>query len=270
MQGLLAEKGLHTVCEDAKCPNRVECWNRGTATLMILGDVCTRNCKFCAVKSGNPEKIDTAEPGRVVAAASAMNLQHLVLTSVTRDDLADGGAGVFADCIERMRWEMPDTTVEVLIPDFRGDAENLETVLAAGPAVLNHNIETVKRLQADIRPQASYEGSMQVLKRSAQYSDEIAVKSGMMVGLGETDGEVFETLRDLFGAGCRFLTVGQYLAPSDKHWPADRYVPPERFREYAEWARSIGFEQVESAPLVRSSYRAAEMLNNYKRCLEAG
>lgn len=261
---MLNDLGLHTVCEDANCPNRLECWNSGTATMMIMGDTCTRDCAFCAVTSGTPDKLRRDEPKRVARAARELGLRHLVLTSVTRDDLADGGAGVFADCIAEVRSLLPDTTIEVLIPDFKGDRAALEMVLNAGPDVLNHNIETVRRLQSHIRPQASYDGSMEVLRTAAAWPGGMAVKSGIMVGLGETDSEVYEALHDLHRAGCRLLTIGQYLAPSPDHWPIDRYVEPQSFAEYARHAREIGFEGVASAPLVRSSYRAAEMVERLK------
>jgi len=260
VQQLLNDLGLHTVCEDANCPNRLECWNSGTATMMIMGDTCTRNCAFCAVASGTPEKLRRDEPQRVAEAAHELGLRHLVLTSVTRDDLDDGGAGVFADCIAAVRALMPDTTIEVLIPDFKGDRTALGRVLKAAPDVLNHNIETVRRLQAQIRPQASYQCSLDVLRAAAAWPGGPAVKSGIMVGLGETDSEVQETLHDLYQAGCRLLTIGQYLAPSPDHWPIDRYVDPQTFSNYACRAREIGFEAVASAPLVRSSYQAAEMV----------
>ncbi len=257
---LIEGSGLRTVCRDAQCPNRLECWNSGTATVMILGEKCTRSCTFCAVEKGEPEALDRDEPRRVIAAAKEMGVRHLVITSVTRDDLDDGGASVFAECIARARRELPQTTVEVLVPDFNGSLESLDTVLEAGPAVLNHNIETVERLQSQIRRQASYDVSLSVLRRAAERGPPMAVKSGIMVGMGETDDEVYRTLGDLHSAGCRLLTIGQYLAPSRRHWPVERYVEPHIFEEYARRAREIGFIGVASAPLVRSSYMAADMM----------
>lgn len=264
VQHLLGNLGLHTVCEDANCPNRVECWNSGTATMMILGDTCTRNCDFCAVASGTPKDPPRDEPERVAQAAQELGLRHLVLTSVTRDDLPDGGAGVFAECIRAVGSRMPTTTIELLIPDFNGDRKALETVLRADPDVLNHNIETVRRLQPRIRPQASYESSMRVLGTAAAWPGGAFVKSGLMVGLGESDGEVYATMEDLFRAGCRLLTIGQYLAPSPDHWPVDRYVEPDTFAEYARQARVIGFAAVAANPLVRSSYQAADMIRGLR------
>lgn len=260
VQRMLDDMGLHTVCEDAGCPNRLECWNSGTATMMIMGGVCTRNCAFCAVAGGRPETIETDEPDRIAAAAVELGLRHLVLTSVTRDDLADGGAQVFADCIAAVKERRPETTIEVLIPDLKGDTESIAKIMRAGPDVLNHNLETVRRLQPKIRPQASYECSLGVLRFAGEWPGSIAVKSGLMVGLGERDDEVEEAIADLYSVGCRFLTIGQYLAPSGEHWPVDRYVAPEQFERYAACARTIGFDGVASAPLVRSSYKAAEMM----------
>jgi lipoyl synthase len=259
VQRLLARMNLNTVCEDAKCPNRLECWNSGTATMMIMGEVCTRDCAFCAVATGRPADLDADEPERVAIAAEELNLRHLVLTSVTRDDLSDGGASIFADCIKAVRRRMPRTTIEVLIPDLKGERTSLATVFRAAPDVLNHNIETVRRLQARIRPQASYERSLAVLRAAADWPGGMAVKSGIMVGLGESDAELRETMQDLYDSGCRLLTIGQYLAPSSKHWPIERFVEPEIFERYAEQARATGFAAVAAAPMVRSSYHAAEM-----------
>ncbi len=267
---LLSDMQLRTVCEDAHCPNRVECWNSGTATVMILGDTCTRDCRFCAVRSGRPLAAETDEPERVVQAAMRMKLRHLVLTSVTRDDLDDGGAEIFAECIRAVHDKLPETTVEVLIPDFQGDEESLLTVLRATPDVLNHNVETVSRLQAQIRPQASYDCSLGVLRRAAEYHGTIAVKSGIMVGLGESDDELYETMADLYNVGCRLLTLGQYLRPGREYWAVDRYVEPGKFRHYAEKAKMIGFDAVESSPMARSSYNAAEMVERVKAVNNAG
>ncbi len=269
VQKLLADLNLNTVCASAKCPNRHECWNSGTATVMILGDVCTRACRFCAVKTGRGLPVDFGEPTRVAEAAEKLNLKHVVITSVTRDDLPDGGASAFAETIRAVRERTPNVVIEVLTPDF---LEHLDTVLDAGPDVFNHNLETVKRLQKTIRPQASYEQSLATLRRAAENPPrpsatppregnprKILIKSGMMLGLGETDEEIFQTLEDLYAAGCRLLTLGQYLAPTRKHHPIERFISPEHFDELAARAREIGFEGVAAGPLIRSSYRADEM-----------
>jgi lipoyl synthase len=257
---LVGRMGLHTVCRSARCPNIHECWGRGTATLMILGNLCTRACRFCAVPAGRPRGLDLDEPRRVGEAVRGMNLTHVVLTSVARDDLDDGGAGIFAETIRAVRAALPGATVEVLTPDFGGDEAAVGAVLDALPDVFNHNVETVSRLQPAIRPQASYGRSLSVLAQAAARGGDIAVKSGVMVGLGETDGEIEETLGDLFEAGCRLLTIGQYLQPSRNHRPVDRFVEPTAFDRFAEVARRMGFRGVASGPLVRSSYRAEELL----------
>ena len=253
---LLSKLQLNTVCSSAKCPNRHECWNRGTATVMILGDVCTRNCRFCNVKTGRPAPVDFDEPARVAEAAKMLNLRHVVITSVTRDDLADGGASVFAATIRAVKNEMPGVSVEVLTPDF---FEHLDIVLDAAPDVFNHNLETVRRMQKEIRPQAGYEKSLATLRKAAARGG-CYVKSGLMLGLGETDDEVFECFHDLHNAGVELLTLGQYLAPTREHHPVDRYISPVRFDELAEIARKTGFKGVAAGPLVRSSYRADELI----------
>ena len=260
VHGEVSSKGLHTVCQSARCPNLHECWQKGTATFLLLGGNCTRRCKFCAVDRGQPEALDDREPTRVAEAAASMKLSYVVLTSVTRDDLADGGAGVFAATIAELRRVIPGVRVEVLVPDFQGLETAMATVLKAGPDVFAHNIETVRRLQSEIRPQASYEVSMDVLRFAAKWQPAVGVKSGLMVGLGETDEEVRQTLDDLAGAGCRMVTIGQYLAPSRNHRAVSRFVPPEQFEVYAAWAREAGFSRVASAPLVRSSYMAEELM----------
>lgn len=257
---LVGDLGLHTVCKSAKCPNIHECWGHGTATLMLLGNFCTRACRFCAIPAGRPRGLDRDEPRRAAEAAKRMNLRHVVLTSVARDDLPDGGAGIFAETIRAIRRELPGATVEVLTPDFQGNMENLSIVLEARPDVFNHNLETVKRLQAAIRPQASYGRSLAVLRAAAESPDPPAVKSGIMVGLGETDEEVSEAMRDLYEAGVRLLTIGQYLQPTKAHRPVARFVPPEQFEAYEREARAIGFLGVASGPMVRSSYRAEDLL----------
>jgi len=272
---LIGECGLNTVCSGAQCPNKPECFRQGTAAFMILGDTCTRHCRFCAVKAGPPLPVDSDEPRRVADAAARLNLRHVVVTSVTRDDLSDGGAGVFAATIRAIRERLPDSRVEVLVPDFLGNRGSLDTVLGARPDVFNHNLETVRRLQGVIRPQADYERSLAVLRYAARWRDGAAggggspsgvmVKSGLMVGLGETDVEVREALLDLRAAGCGLVTIGQYLAPSQGHFPVARYVPPEGFAEYARWAREAGFAGVASGPLVRSSYHAGRQYEDSAR-----
>jgi lipoic acid synthetase len=258
---LLESLQLNTVCASAKCPNRHECWNSGTATVMILGNTCTRNCRFCNVNTGRPEPVDPGEPARVAEAAKRLNLRHVVITSVTRDDLPDGGAQSFSDTIRAVKAVMPSASVEVLTPDF---AEHLDTVLDARPDVFNHNLETVKRLQAVIRPQASYEKSLATLRKAAERGGAM-VKSGLMLGLGETDEEVFQCLEDLYAAGVRLLTLGQYLAPTREHYPVERYLSPEHFDALAAKARMMGFEGVAAGPLVRSSYRADELARNREK-----
>lgn len=266
---LVGNLGLHTVCKSAKCPNIHECWGQGTATLMLLGNECTRACRFCAIPAGRPKRLDTDEPRRVAAAAKRMKLQHVVLTSVARDDLPDGGAGIFADTIRAIRSELPGASIEVLTPDFQGDEASLAIVLDAKPDVFNHNLETVKRLQAAIRPQASYGRSLAVLKAAASRAEPPAVKSGLMVGLGETDDELMEAIRDLYDAGVRLLTIGQYLQPTRAHRPVARYVEPESFARYEAEARAIGFFGVASGPMVRSSYKAEELLRAAREAMLA-
>ena len=257
---LVSGLNLHTVCQSARCPNIHECWGRGTATVMILGEVCTRACRFCAVKSGRPGEIDEGEPERVAQAALAMNLRHIVVTCVTRDDLPDGGAAVFADTIRGLRAVLPDLDIEVLTSDFGGSPEALETVLGAAPDVFSHNLETVRRLQPVIRPQSSYGRSLGVLKQAASRRPRQVVKSAVMVGLGETEAEVVETMTDLREVGCDLLAIGQYLQPTRRHAHVERYIEPGEFDRYAERARELGFAGVASGPMVRSSYRADELL----------
>jgi lipoyl synthase len=255
---LLESLQLNTVCASAKCPNRHECWNRGTATVMILGNTCTRNCRFCNVNTGKPSPVDPDEPARVAEAAKRLNLRHVVITSVTRDDLPDGGAQAFANTIRAVKAAMPEASVEVLTPDF---VEHLDTVLDAAPDVFNHNLETVERLQATVRPQASYEKSLATLRKAAERGG-VQVKSGLMLGLGEMDEEIFQCLEDLYAAGVRLLTLGQYLAPTREHHPVERYLSPEHFDKLAARAWGIGFAGVAAGPLVRSSYRADELARN--------
>ena len=265
VHGLLADLDLHTVCQSAKCPNRHECWNSGTATMMILGDICTRHCRFCAVAKGSPVGVDLEEPLRVAVAAREMGLQYVVITSVTRDDLPDGGAGVFSETICAVRREIPGVRVEVLVPDFKGSQESLRAVLEAKPDVFAHNLETVRRLQPVVRPQASYECSLSGLRFAADFRPRVAVKSGLMLGMGESNEEVAQALGDLVKAGCEMLTLGQYLAPSAKHHPVARFVEPDEFEGCAAKARAIGFKSVAAAPRVRSSYKAAELLAAIRR-----
>ena len=253
---LLADESLNTVCQEARCPNIGECFNRGTATFMILGDTCTRACGFCAVDSGRPAPIDLLEPARLAAAVDRLGLAYVVITSVNRDDAEDGGAQIFASCIELIRRRMPETSVEVLIPDFEGNWDALETVLGASPTVLNHNMETVERLYPRVRFQARYERSLELLRRASEWRPRIPTKTGFMLGLGEERDEVSELLRDLRSVDVDLLTVGQYLRPSAKHLPVARYVPPQEFEEIRAEALSLGFRHVESGPMVRSSYHA--------------
>ncbi|MDH4101454.1 MAG: lipoyl synthase [Nitrospirota bacterium] len=255
---LLREHNLNTVCESARCPNIGECFSRPTATFMILGDHCTRACGFCAVDKGLPVAVDMEEANRIVQAATAMKLSHVVITSVTRDDLPDGGASLFADVVNKLREALPDALVEVLTPDFGGNRDALEVVLAAKPHIFNHNLETVPRLYEKVRPQADYRRSLQVLKEAKAMAPDRHTKSGIMAGLGETQNEVIAVLRDLKDADCDMVTIGQYLQPSRRHLPVIEYVRPEVFEEYRRIGEEIGFALVASAPLVRSSFNAAE------------
>lgn len=254
LRRLMRGLDLHTVCEEAGCPNIYECWRMGTATFMLLGDVCTRACSFCDVKTGRPGAVDEEEPARVAVAVAEMGLSHAVLTSVDRDDLPDGGAGVFAEAIRQIRERVPGCAVEVLIPDFKGDEGALGTVMAAAPDVLNHNTETVLRLQRDVRTSANYGRSLALLARAKRRG--ATVKSGLIVGLGETNDEVFGALADLRAVGVDIVTIGQYLRPTVRHRPVDRYVHPDEFAEYRRFGTEIGIPHVESGPLVRSSYHA--------------
>ncbi|MGE0226994.1 MAG: lipoyl synthase [Dehalococcoidia bacterium] len=255
---LLREEGLHSVCEEARCPNIGECFNAGTATFMILGDVCTRACGFCDVTSGRPTGLDLLEPLRLAAAVERLRLDYAVITSVNRDDLPDGGASIFAGCIRAIRQRSPQTEVEVLIPDFEGNADALRAVVEAGPVVLNHNTETVPRLYRRVRPKAVYARSLELLRRVKQTDPQMTTKSGIMVGLGETFEEVVATMSDLHEHGCDLLTVGQYLRPSLKHLPVERYWHPDEFAALTKEGERLGFRHVEAGPLVRSSYHAGE------------
>jgi lipoyl synthase len=261
-RGLLDDLRLNTVCQSARCPNTWECFSHSVATFLILGRECTRNCAFCNINPGAPEPLDDDEPRRVAEGAARLGLKHVVVTSVTRDDLPDGGAAHFAETIRQVRSRLPACTVEVLIPDFRGDKAALETVLAARPDVLNHNVETAPRLYPCIRPQADYAQSLELLRRVAKDPRGIPAKSGLMVGLGETDDEIRQTIRDLALAGCAMITVGQYMRPSRLHPPVARYMPPGEFDALAGFGRSLGVSKMFCAPLVRSSYHAAELAKN--------
>jgi lipoic acid synthetase len=256
---LIGKDRLHTVCQEAKCPNMWECFSQQTATFLIMGSRCTRNCRFCSVAQGPVGPPDPAEPDRVAAAARQMGLSYVVITSVTRDDLADGGAAFFAETIAAVHRRIPSAKVEVLIPDFQGNAQALRTVLNAQPDVLNHNIETVPRLYAIVRPQAHYRRSLQLLSRVPKYAPGLPIKSGLMLGLGESFEEIRSTLKDLIDAGCRTLTLGQYLQPSKAHLPVTRYVSPAEFENWKDTALEMGFCEVASGPFVRSSYHAKEL-----------
>lgn len=258
---LMREQDLHTVCEEARCPNIGDCWSRGTATFMILGDTCTRSCGFCAVKTGRPGTVDLGEPKRVALAIQQMGLKHAVITSVNRDELEDGGAGIFAETIHWTRRLSPDTTIEVLIPDFKGTWEALGVVLDARPEILNHNTETVPRLYSTVRPQARYERSLELFRQARRLDPETLTKSGLMVGLGETREELVSVFEDLRKVDVDILTVGQYLQPTPQYLPVVRYWTPEEFADLKDAALSLGFKHVESGPLVRSSYHAEEQVH---------
>ncbi len=268
LKGMFREGNLHTVCESAHCPNMGECWSKGVATFMILGDLCTRACRFCAVAAGNPLSVDENEPRQVAAAILKMRLRYVVVTSVARDDLPDEGAGHFVRTIAAIREISPATKIEVLIPDFSARAECLKAVVAAGPEVISHNIETVRRFSPIVRPQADYERSLNVLRTLKDLSGELLVKSSLMVGLGESLAEIEATMKDLIANGCDMLTIGQYLSPSreKRHLPVARYATPGEFDEYKRLGLGLGFKHVMSGPLVRSSYIAEE---GYRECLEA-
>ena len=256
---LLRKNSLHTVCEEALCPNIWECFSRGTATFLIMGSLCTRGCRFCAMSRGKPAPPDPEEPSRVAGAARKLGLDYVVVTSVTRDDLSDGGASFFSDTITKIREDVPGACVEVLIPDFQGDTEALASVVSARPDVLNHNVETVPRLYPAARPDSSYRRSLALLERVKKDVPEIPVKSGIMLGLGETSKEIRQTLRDLADAGCDILTLGQYLQPSEENLAVERFVHPDEFDAWRVAALEMGFSGVVSGPLVRSSYRAGEL-----------
>jgi len=263
VRNLMRKQKLNTVCEEANCPNIAECWNHRTATFMILGDVCTRTCGFCNVKSGLPTELDLAEPGRVVESIKELQLRHTVITSVNRDELNDGGAEIFKEVVRLCREEAPDCTVEILIPDFKGEEHAFEIIMQSPPDILNHNLETVERLYHAVRPQAKYERSLELIrwfkqKGLSRRDGFPKTKSGLMVGIGENPDEVIDTMNDLVRCGCDILTIGQYLQPTKQHLPVDRFVTPDEFNMYKEEGLKIGFKIVESSPLVRSSYHADE------------
>lgn len=263
----LNNQNLNTVCEEAKCPNIGDCFKRGTATFMIMGDICTRNCAFCAVKSGKPEPLDYEEPSRIAKEVKNLKLKHVVITSPSRNDIQDEGAFFYSITVREIRRINPEVTVEVLIPDFNGKIDSLKKVIDSGIDVLNHNIETVSRLYPMVRPESNYKISLNILKESSRYSQNLTIKSGLMLGLGEMKEEVISVMNDLLSVNCNIITIGQYLRPSKKHLPVTRYVSPEEFREYKDIGEDMGFDYVASAPLVRSSYHAEEAFNisNSKR-----
>jgi lipoyl synthase len=260
IQRLMRSKALHTVCEEAMCPNLGECWGSGTATFLMLGDVCTRTCGFCDIKRGAPSPLDWMEPERIAQAVAQMELKHAVITSVNRDDRRDGGAPIFAMVIRRIRELQPGCSIEVLIPDFKGSTEALRIVMEARPEILNHNVETVPRLFKSVQPQDNYAWAQATLSNAKKLDPEVLTKSGIMLGLGETMDEVKDTMRDLRSWGVDILTIGQYLQPSRKHLPIDRYYTPDKFQELKDFGLEIGFQWVESGPLVRSSYHAADQV----------
>ncbi len=265
LKGLVSERRLHTVCEEARCPNIFDCWSRRTATFMILGDVCTRACRFCAVTSGRPSELDLGEPLRVAESVAQLGLRHAVITSVDRDDLADGGSGIFARTIRAIRRRSPGTTIEVLTPDFQGDLEAVRTVVEAGPNIFNHNTETVPRLYARIRPKAVYANSLTLLRHVKELAPAMVTKSGLMVGLGEQEDELIEVFRNMRAHDIDVLTIGQYLRPSKKHAEVVRYYRPEEFAHLKQAAMEMGFKHVEAGPLVRSSYHADEQVPDEAR-----
>jgi len=255
---IIVSQNLHTVCRSGKCPNLGECWNQGAATFMIAGDICTRSCKFCNVKSGKPLPLDSEEPENIAKSIRELGLKHAVITSVDRDDLPDAGAGHWVETLRQVKIYNPEITLEALIPDFGGNEKNIDRIISTTPEIISHNLETVRRLTPLVRSAARYEQSLTVLKQVGE--SKTFAKTGLMLGLGETEAEVLELMNDVLSVGCYFLSVGQYLQPSRKHLPVVEYIHPEIFKKYGEKARSLGFRHVESGPLVRSSYRSAEYL----------
>lgn len=265
VQDLMRSKTLHTVCEEAQCPNIGECWGRGTATFLMMGDTCTRSCGFCDIKTGRPSPLDWAEPNRIAESVRAMGLRHVVITSVNRDERADGGAPIFAMVIKRIRQLQPGCSIEVLIPDFKGSEAALKIVMDAQPEILNHNVETVPRLFKKVQPQDNYEWAMRTLENAKKMDPLVLTKSGIMVGLGETFDEVVEVMGDLAARGVDILTIGQYLQPSKSHLPVERFYTPEEFDRFIEIGKEMGFKWVESGPLVRSSYRADQQVRELSK-----
>jgi len=263
MKFLLASSRLYTICEEAKCPNIAECFSKGTATFLILGDICTRNCTYCNVKKGIPLEVDFNEPGRVARTVKKLNLNYVVITSVTRDDLPDGGANIFAQTIQEIKKLSPETKIEVLIPDFQGNRDSLKRVIDAKPYVLAHNLETVERLFPTVRPQGDYRKSLNLLKEAKEMDLHLLTKSGIMVGTGETKEEIMEVMEDLREVDCDIFTIGQYLQPSLNHLSISKYYSPEEFEEFKEIGEELGFLHIESGPLVRSSYHAGEYVMNH-------
>lgn len=259
VRSLVDEHKLHTICESGSCPNMGECWGEGTATFMILGNICTRSCGFCAVKTGRPEEVDNFEPGKVAHSVKTMGIKHAVVTSVDRDDLKDGGSEIWVQTVKAIRHQSPGTTMETLIPDFAGNWENLQRIIDVAPEIVSHNLETVRRLTKQVRIQAKYDRSLEVLFRLKKGG--MRTKSGIMLGLGETDEEILETMEDLRSVQVDILTLGQYLQPTSKHLPIAEFVTPERFDRYREIGMRMGFRYVESGPLVRSSYHAEKHLS---------
>lgn len=259
IRSLVEKHELHTVCESARCPNLAECWNAGTATFMILGDICTRSCGFCAVTTGKPLGLDLGEPARLARAIHTLGVRHAVITSVNRDELPDGGAAIFAACVRAVRREVPDCRVELLIPDFLGKWQALDVVLASAPDILGHNTETVPRLYSRVRPKAKYERSLELLRRAKDQG--AFTKSGLMLGIGETDEEIVAVMHDLRAVDCDVLTLGQYLQPTKEHLPVERFVHPEQFARFRALAMELGFRHCESGPLVRSSYHAERQVS---------
>ena len=258
VRSLVDEHKLHTICESGSCPNMGECWGEGTATFMILGNICTRSCGFCAVKTGRPEEVDEFEPGKIAHSVKTMGIKHAVITSVDRDDLKDGGSGIWVQTVKAIRHQSPGTTLETLIPDFAGNWDNLQQIITVAPEIVSHNLETVRRLTKQVRIQAKYDRSLEVLFRLKKGG--MRTKSGIMLGLGETDEEIIETMEDLRSVNVDILTLGQYLQPTPKHLPIVEFVTPERFDKYQKIGMDMGFRYVESGPLVRSSYHAEKHL----------
>jgi lipoic acid synthetase len=264
LKTLMREMGLNSVCEEARCPNIGECWESGTATFLIMGDKCTRNCPYCAIAHGRPEELDEDEPRRVAEMIEQLALRHVVITSVDRDDLPDGGARIFGWLIDDIHARLPECSIEVLTPDFRGMRPSIERVIEARPDIFNHNMETVERLHVEARPGAKYERSLDVLRYAGSLDDSVLIKTGIMLGLGEESGDIASFMDDALAAGVQILTLGQYLRPSERHRPIDRYVTPEEFAEWKTYGEMLGFLHVESGPLVRSSYHAREQVEDLR------